>query len=120
MDWVPEPWEAACGDSVVPSPASRPPDASQVPPGTEAKPPDLDIALIALIYRSIAAGSLCETCGAHFARWLRVIPSPADSPSSRELLVVAKCRGWRRHVHAARVGIDVGYDIPLEPLKATG
>jgi hypothetical protein len=75
--------------------------------------------MMALIYRSIAGTSWCEICGAHFARGLRVLATPAGARRPRQILVVAKCRGWKRHVHVANVVVNEDNDISLQPLRAT-
>jgi hypothetical protein len=79
MDWVPWEWRDTFGGPVD-SPAGRgAEDLSRVTPEPLTQPTDLDLWLITLTYRTIAAGSSCEKCGARFARRLRVIASSGDT-----------------------------------------
>jgi hypothetical protein len=117
--WMPWPWEPASRDPAGSLPIGRRQEATAVPPGPGAESSDMDAWLMELIYRNIAATSWCEICGCRFARRLRVLPAPAGTQRRRQFLVVAKCRGWRRHVHAAGVVISEDRDTVLQPLRAT-
>jgi hypothetical protein len=118
MEWKPWSWDEAFGEPVGRVPADGREDRPRVSPSAGADSSDLDTQLIALVYSAIAAGSSCETCGSRLARKLRVFPLPAGAHGARRLAVVAKCRGWKRHVHVARVVINEGDDTPLRPLRA--
>ncbi len=118
MEWVPGTWYELFDASVDRGPTDRRQQGPSVPPSTGADSPDLDTWLIALVYSAIAAGSTCETCGSRFVRKLRVLPQPASAQRARRLLVVAKCRSWRRHVHVTSVVINEGDDMRLRPLRA--
>ncbi len=94
-------------------------EAPGVPRGPVAESSDMDAWLMELIYRNIAATSRCEICGCRFGRRLRVLPAAAGTQRRRQLLVVAKCRSWRRHVHVAGLVISEDRDTVLQPLRAT-
>ena len=119
MEWVPWLWEEASRDSGGSLTMDRRQDAPGVLGGPGPESSDLDSWLMELIYRNIAASSWCEVCGCRFARSLRVFPGPAGTQLRRQLLVVARCRGWRRHVHVASVVMSEDQDTALRPLRAT-
>jgi hypothetical protein len=120
MEWAQWSWDEVFGDSVDPRLNYRRQKGPQVSPNTGADSSFLDTWLIALVYSAIAAGSSCETCGCRLGRKLRVFsPPPAGARGPRQLLVVAKCRSWKRHVHVATVVINEGDDTVLRPLRAT-
>jgi hypothetical protein len=119
MEWMPWPWEQGSRDPGGSLPIGRRQEAPGVPPGLRAESSDMDAWLMELIYRNIAATSWCEVCGCRFARRLRVLPAAAGAQRRRQLLVVAKCRGWRHHVHVASIVISENQDTALLPLRAT-
>jgi hypothetical protein len=120
LQWMPRPWDHASGGPVD-HPLTGPGHyAPQALPAAGMEGPDLEVQVIALIYRSIAAESCCDICGARLVRSLRVLPPPAHAQWPRQLRLITKCRGWRHHVHVASVVINAGDDIPLPPLRAGG
>jgi hypothetical protein len=119
MEWVPWPWEQSFDGPIGSLSADRRQVAQRPTPGSGAGSSDLDTWLMALVYRTIAAASWCEICGARFAPRLRLLPAPVGTQRHRQFLVVAKCRGWRHHVHVASVDVSEDRDIALRPLRAT-
>jgi hypothetical protein len=117
MDSMPWEWRDAFGGPVDSPVGGRPEDLSRVNREPLPLPPDLDRWLITLTYRVIAAGSSCQKCGAGFTPRVRVVPSSGDTQGLCYLLVVAKCRGWKRHISVASVAVKTGQDTPLEPLR---
>jgi hypothetical protein len=120
MEWVPWLWEQSSRDPGGPSTISGRQEGPGMSPGPGDESYDVDAWLMELIYRNIAAESWCEICGCRFARRLRVLPAPVGAQWRRQLVVVAKCRGWRHHVHVASVVIGEDRDTVLRPLRATG
>lgn len=121
MEWILWPWDQAFGRSADRPATDRRKETAGTSPKTGAESCDyLDIWAIVPMYQAIAAGSSCEVCGARLARRLGALAVPANARWPRRLLVVAQCRGWRHHVHAATVVINEGDDIRLPPLRATG
>jgi hypothetical protein len=119
MEWMPWAWEQASRDPGGSLPMGRHQEAPGVLGGPGADTSDIDAWLMELIYRNIAAASWCEICGCRFAHRLQILPAPAGAQRHRQLLVVAKCRGWRHHVHVASVVISEDRDTVLRPLSAT-
>ncbi len=119
MEWVPWPWEQGLDEPVGSQRVEQCQESLRSAPSSGAECHDLDTWMMALIYRSIAGTSWCEICGARFARGLRVLATPAGARRPRQILVVAKCRGWKRHVHVANVVVNEDSDISLQPLRAT-
>ena len=81
-----------------------------------AQPTDLDVWMITVVYEFVAAQSSCQTCSSELRPRVRVVTWPAGLPSDGwRVSVVARCAGWRRHPHVAKVARPSG-DLVLGPL----
>lgn len=81
----------------------------------DARPDDIDLLLIEITAVGIAAGRPCAKCGVRLGR-ARVIPSLAGGFPSWPVHVIARCRGWRRHLYQVRV-IEAHGDLVFEQFQ---
>jgi hypothetical protein len=118
MDWFTPTWMwLALGGPPAPSSWSRDEAGStaRANVGPHPTPSALDLALIQLTYKVVAASTTCNRCGAPLGRGLRVVPSAADL-RSWTVSIVTRCGGWRRHRHLALVE-EASRDLVLGPFQ---
>lgn len=118
MDWTPWSWEQPLGRLVYFPVDDGPLEVPGAAYRSEVDGLLAETWFIAMIYRAMAVGSACGTCGARLAGKLRVFQRPADASRALHLLVVARCASWRRHVHVAAVVVKAGKDTALPALRA--
>ncbi|MEV6965899.1 hypothetical protein AB0M47_12365 [Hamadaea sp. NPDC051192] len=70
-----------------------------------AAPTESEAELVEVLAQALADSTVCRRCGACLGRRVRLIPgSPSGvTPDAWRLLIVARCRGWRRHPYIAEV-----------------
>jgi hypothetical protein len=79
------------------------------------EPMAIDVSLLHIVYGLLAAETRCSRCGAPLGRGLRVEVWPTLVRSVQwRVRVRTSCRGWRRHRHAAAVGLSSS-DLLLGP-----
>ncbi|WP_250032324.1 hypothetical protein [Paractinoplanes maris] len=97
------------------------PDLSQLPgsvPLHATNLSDTDLRLVRIVYDFIAAETLCDKCAALLGRSLSLaVTGGGPGRPGWQILVVTRCRGWRRHRHTAVVTDLLGH-LRLEPLRA--
>jgi hypothetical protein len=118
MEWFfPGPLRAAfTGVYLPPCPVD---DAAPAPPGGSARhgrSAHVDLWLIRLTHGFVAATSRCGRCDAPLGRRLHLEVSPAGAAPTWHVRVTARCRGWRRHRHAAVV-TEVAGNLRFGPLR---
>lgn len=76
---------------------------STAPPSTAlaTSPTDLDLQLIQIAYEVAAPELRCAKCYSRLGRGLRLATSDVWAPSTWQVLVSTRCRGWRGHRHTA-------------------
>ena len=122
MDWLFANWALAAGLGRQPRRRWHNYDDDFRTPGTligvRSRLSTVEMWLVRLAYKEIAAELRCEKCGAPLGRELRFIPPGDHDPVSWRLLAVTRCSGWRRHRHAAGVA-ESSKDLLLGPLHLT-
>lgn len=74
-----------------------------------------ELDLIQILGETMAARTYCERCGMALGRGLSLMPSSPPSAAAGgtwRLLVLTRCRGWRRHAYMAEV-IDLADDLRM-------
>ncbi|WP_250032264.1 hypothetical protein [Paractinoplanes maris] len=94
-------------------------DIPAIPPSglsRAAVPTETDLELVRLCYDVMAAGLGCSACPAPLGRDLYLVaPADAEAPTW-QVIVVMRCRGWRRHRHTAVVA-EVGGNLHFGPVR---
>ena len=119
MDWLFANWALAAGLGRQPRRRWHNYDDDFRTPGTligvRSRLSTVEMWLVRLTYKEIAAELRCEKCGAPLGRELRFIPPGDHDPVSWRLLAVTRCSGWRRHRHAAGVA-ESSKDLVARPV----
>jgi hypothetical protein len=79
----------------------------------------VEVWVLRLGYKDLAARLNCGKCGSRLGRELRILwPSDAYPPSVR-MLAMTRCSGWRRHRQVAVV-TESSEDLLLGPFRLEG
>lgn len=72
-----------------------------------------ELELIQILGETLAGRTYCERCGMALGRGLSLMPSsPPSAAAGWRLLIVTRCRGWRRHAYVAEV-VDLADDLRI-------
>jgi hypothetical protein len=73
-----------------------------------------ELEVIQILGETLAGRTYCDRCGMALGRGLALMPSvlPPAAAESWRLLIVTRCRGWRRHAYMAEV-VDQANDLRI-------
>lgn len=105
-------------DSSAASGPAGPAGSPASPPPTDAAPTESDLWIAQSLYEFTVGRSVCLSCGAALGRRVTLTAVPAHPGSVWRIDVDARCRGLRRHRHAAEVteaqgGLRFGDLLPV-------